>query len=341
MTDHNRWHAAVEAVVAASTACRNVGHKLVNGVMEKGDRSPVTVADFASQAVIAAILEKYAPDELLVAEEDSAELRTPEAEPILAQVVDAVAVALQRPVEREQVLAWIDRGGAEHPGEGLFWTLDPIDGTKGFLRGDQYAVALAQLDGGGVQLGVLGCPNMKTVGPDGPGGLLLAAQRGGGTLALPLNASLEAGQGRPVRVDAVTDAASARFCEPFESAHSDQGASAKIAALLGITAEPLRMDSQAKYAAVARGDASIYMRLPRGGSSYTENIWDHAAGMLCVQEAGGRVTDLDGRDLDFTRGTKLVQNRGVIATSGRIHEQVLEAAGGIVASPGAANAGSG
>ena len=56
---------------------------------------------------------------------------------------------------------------------------------------------------------------------------------------------------------------------------------------LGITAEPLRLDSQAKYAVVARGDASIYLRLPHGG--YRENVWDHAAGWLIVSEAGGRV----------------------------------------------------
>jgi 3'(2'), 5'-bisphosphate nucleotidase len=41
-----------------------------------------------------------------------------------------------------------------------FWALDPIDGTKGFLRGDQYAIALALVENREVKLGVLACPNL-------------------------------------------------------------------------------------------------------------------------------------------------------------------------------------
>jgi len=51
------------------------------------------------------------------------------------------------------VCEWIDRGGSDYARR--FWTLDPIDGTKGFLRGDQYAVALALVVDGKVQVGVL------------------------------------------------------------------------------------------------------------------------------------------------------------------------------------------
>jgi 3'(2'), 5'-bisphosphate nucleotidase len=96
-----------------------------------------------------------------------------------------------------------------------------------------------------------------------------------------------------------------------------------VARILGITDEPLRMDSQAKYAVVARGDASIYLRLPNG--DYRENVWDHAAGSLIVSEAGGRVSDADGLPLDFTSGTKLTRNRGIVASAGPVHDAVLEA----------------
>jgi len=99
-----------------------------------------------------------------------------------------------------------------------------------------------------------------------------------------------------------------------------------VAAELGITAEPRRLDSQAKYAIVARGEAQIYLRIPTK-KGYEEKIWDHAAGCLCVQEAGGRVSDLDGRDLDFSQGRTLKANRGVVATNGKIHDQVLAAVG--------------
>ena len=84
------------------------------------------------------------------------------------------------------------------------------------------------------------------------------------------------------------------------------------------------MDSQAKYAAVARGDASIYLRLPTR-KDYQEKIWDHAAGVAVITQAGGRVTDITGSPLDFTRGYTLAVNRGIIATNGAIHDAVVDA----------------
>jgi 3'(2'), 5'-bisphosphate nucleotidase len=97
-----------------------------------------------------------------------------------------------------------------------------------------------------------------------------------------------------------------------------------VAALLGIRSEPYRIDSQCKYAAVARDDASIYLRLPTR-ADYRERIWDHAAGSLLVECAGGTVTDVEGRPLDFRHGRALERNRGVVATGGSIHAEVLEA----------------
>lgn len=62
------------------------------------------------------------------------------------------------------------------------WTLDPIDGTKGFLRGGQYAVCLALLVDAKVQVGVMGCPNLALdpLEPDGEKGCLFVAVRGQG-----------------------------------------------------------------------------------------------------------------------------------------------------------------
>ena len=48
---------------------------------------------------------------------------------------------------------------------------------------------------------------------------------------------------------------------------------------------------------VAAGEAHVLLRLPREG--YVENIWDHS-GALVVEEAGGKVTDTEGRPLDFS-----------------------------------------
>jgi 3'(2'), 5'-bisphosphate nucleotidase len=313
--------AAIEAVRAASRICRAVAERLVTAdTLEKKDQSPVTVADFASQAVVCQRLERAFPGDPVVGEEDAHELRA-SASPLRAAVVRAVASEVGGEPGVAPVLSWIDRGRA-HADGARFWTLDPIDGTKGFLRGEQYAVALALIEDGDVVVGLLGCPNL----PDGAGGhgALFAAVRGEGARRFRLWDAADAA-GRPIEVAHPASPAEARFCESVESAHSDQDHSAKIAALLGITQEPYRIDSQCKYAAVAEGDASIYLRLPTR-KDYREKIWDHAAGKLVVEEAGGRVSDVDGAALDFRRGRTLAANHGVVATSGgSLHDLVIEA----------------
>jgi len=126
-----------------------------------------------------------------------------------------------------------------------------------------------------------------------------------------------------LHVPVIASTSEARYAESVESGHSNQSEAALIAQALGITSEPLRLDSQTKYAVVARGDASIYLRLPHG--DYRENVWDHAAGSLIVAEAGGRVSDASGRPLDFTRGRRLDANRGIVASAASIHERGLGA----------------
>lgn len=84
------------------------------------------------------------------------------------------------------------------------------------------------------------------------------------------------------------------------------------------------MDSQAKYGSIARGAGDIYLRLPVK-ATYQEKIWDHAAGDLIVREAGGQVTDIHGKRLDFSVGRTLANNKGVIAAPAAVHAKVLEA----------------
>jgi len=330
-TDHwgQEQQVAIAAVRCAARVCRAVAQRLVTPeTLEKKDRSPVTVADFASQAVVCSHLAQHFKQDTIIAEEDARELRGDGQETIREVVAQQVSAGLGRAVDGGQALDWIDLGGAGRggvdPSPSRFWTLDPIDGTKGFLRGGQYAVALGLIEQGRVVLGVLGCPNLPFGGDTG---VLMIAVHGGGTRVMSLWDSGEASQ--PVHVDGLVDPCRARFCESVESGHSNHGASVAIAKQLGIEADPVRMDSQAKYATVARGDASIYMRLPTR-ADYVEKIWDHAAGSIVVTEAGGRVTDVSGSELDFSRGKTLSANKGIIATNGTIHDAVIEAVASVV-----------
>src|SRR5205823_1491033 len=108
------------------------------------DKSPVTVADFGSQALIGRTLARAFPADPVIAEEDSIALRQPENAAILDQVLRHVRAEGEggSAVDATEVCRWIDHGGTSEYRE-RFWTLDPIDGTKGFLRGEQYAIALA------------------------------------------------------------------------------------------------------------------------------------------------------------------------------------------------------
>jgi len=86
------------------------------------------------------------------------------------------------------------------------------------------------------------------------------------------------------------------------------------------------MDSQAKYGIVARGEVALYLRMPSPSEpGYKENIWDHAAGAIIAEEAGGRVTDIVGRSLDFSSGTRMEKNYGILVSNGMLHEVVLKA----------------
>ena len=83
------------------------------------------------------------------------------------------------------------------------------------------------------------------------------------------------------------------------------------------------MDSQAKYGSIARGAGDLYLRLPVR-KDYEEKIWDHAAGDVIVREAGGVVSDAEGRRLDFGKGRTLRGNKGVVAAPRRVHGRVVE-----------------
>jgi 3'(2'), 5'-bisphosphate nucleotidase len=326
--NHPQVQFALQAVTQASLLARQVQAEMASHSLTKDDCSPVTVADFAAQALVAYYLQQSFPGQVLVAEETSAALQQPEMEEILQRVCDYVQRFIPTAMP-ESVCRWIDHG-AGHP-EGSFWVLDPIDGTKGFLRRGQYAVALAYVEQGQVMLGVLGCPHLRTAcHPEERGrGSLVAAQRGRGTWAAPLNGHLPLHLQQPehftrLSVSECTDPAQARLLRSYEAAHTNTAHIDRLVQHLSVQASPLRLDSQAKYAMLAAGCGEAMVRLPPDEDpDYCEKIWDQAAGALVVEESGGQISDLAGNKLDFTAGRTLRLNRGVLASNGRLHPALL------------------
>jgi 3'(2'), 5'-bisphosphate nucleotidase len=312
---------AVAAVREACTLIRNVQQSLVTQALTKSDRSPVTVADFAAQAAIARRFAEQRPDDVLVGEEDAGDLRGDASRATLEQVARFVG-ELASGATGERVCDWIDRGRAEPTAR--FWTLDPVDGTKGFLRGEQYAVALALIVNGRVEVGVLGCPNLSADGRSDIGGTgcVVAAGRGHGTWASALGSE----SWTRLVVSGRGVAKEARLLRSVESGHTNVDEMGELVVALGGTAEPVLMDSQAKYAVLAAGAGELLFRLLSAAKpDYRERIWDQAAGSIVVEEAGGKVTDLDGKTLDFSRGRTLAANRGIVASNGLLHDAALTA----------------
>ncbi len=321
---------AIAAVRAAAIVTTRVQARLDEvRAITKDDASPVTVADLASQAAIATMLAEQDPSLVLVGEEDSSFLR----QPVHASQLDATLEAARwvlPEITQAQLLDAIDLGNAEPRDEG-FWTLDPIDGTKGFLRGQQYAIALAYIVRGRPVVAVMGCPNLSLdtaqleAIPHGTGCLFIASEH-------------EATRCEPIRGEHAPSVSARVHCNEsdrplvttgsVEGAYSEtdwSGRSFRALAEHGfVLGERLKMDSQAKYAAVARGQADAYLRLP-SRPGYVEAIWDHAAGSLIAQQAGAIVTDIDGQELDFSTGERLTRNRGIVCAAPAIHAPLVEA----------------
>jgi len=324
MTSYQTERTAVrDAARLAGKLCLAIRDEMLHemGSMEKAGHEPVTVADYGAQAIVMQHLSSVFPQDGSLAEEKGSDFSRLTSDDQQLTITRHVGTLLDRTVTADDIKSWLDAG--RETDSRRRWVIDPIDGTKGFIRGDQFAVAVALLVDGEPVVGALACP-LLPFGYNGAAearGIVATAVKGQGATIEPL---LSDGPVISMQVSDRTDAASARIVESVETGHTDHSVSSAILKTAGVGGQPVRMDSQAKYAAVADGRAEIYLRMQKDG--YRERIWDHAAGALIVQEAGGIVTDLDGKPLDFSLGQTLEQNRGILATGSQpIHDAMLAA----------------
>ncbi|MBG84391.1 MAG: 3'(2'),5'-bisphosphate nucleotidase [Phycisphaerae bacterium] len=326
ISNENTLRIAIEAVAAACSVTRAAQQaREAFGSLTKDDRSPVTVADYAAQAIVAMTLQERLPDpreHALIGEEDSGDLSSEEAS-LTREGVLRLVKTYRPSADENAVLAAIDSGGHDGSGDS-YWTLDPVDGTKGFLRGQQFAIALAKIENGEVQLGVMGCPGLPVDQataldvPD-PGGVIYAAMKGRGAWEF---AGCDP-DAEPMRISCDTWNASRplRYCGSVEKAHGSVSDAARLIESLG-GGERVAVDSQCKYAIVARGQSDAYLRMPKN-AEYVEKIWDHGAGSIIAAEAGAVVSDIHGKSLDFGHGGLLKANSGVIVAVPGLHEQLI------------------
>jgi 3'(2'), 5'-bisphosphate nucleotidase len=207
-------------------------------VRHKADRSPVTDADLQAEAIIVAALSGMMSQVPIVSEEAASE------------------------------------GSAPAAGD-RFWLVDPLDGTREFVRrNDEFTVNIALVQHGRPVLGLIYAPAL---------GRLYAGCSGGG-------AHLEiAGARRPI---ACRRAPPEGLAVVTSRTHQDP--LAWQALLRGrAVASHSTAGSSLKFGLVAAGEADAY---PRTGRTWE---WDTAAGHAIVAAAGGRVTDAAGAELSY------------------------------------------
>jgi 3'(2'), 5'-bisphosphate nucleotidase len=304
---------AINLVAECSKITHNVQQQHITK-QDKADRSPVTIADYAVQAYVFQALKANFPEDNMVGEEASNLLR--EEQSLLAAVTKQVQYLLPETTS-EEICEWIDFGQGQP--KGRYWVLDPVDGTKGFLRRMQYATALALLEDGEVILGVVGCPDLEF---EGQTGVIAYAFKGQRAWWIPYDLKSEP---KPLRVSNIDSLEQLRLLRSFEDSHTDSSRIQDFVTKGGIKADPVRMDSQAKYVLLAAGQAELMMRLVSPEKAgYHEYIWDQAPGYRVLLEAGGKITDSDGKSLDFSTGRRLTKNRGIFVSNGKIHDEALK-----------------
>ncbi|KAM0739001.1 hypothetical protein ACQRIT_006738 [Beauveria bassiana] len=353
---------AEAAVLRAAILTKNVQSRV--SAVSKADATPVTVADFAAQALLISALHAAFPGDGFLGEEDSLALRNDAQlcdqvyNLVVSSAADAVASgggggdgeALASPSSVDEMLNLIDLGGAGQGGPtGRFWVMDPIDGTATFLKGQQYAVALALIENGREVVGVLACPSLKVaddggiyddvVDADGLGVLLAAVKGQGATIrrfpsaatasllsspATPLPPLLP-----PAAENSLTSRL--RFVDCQRSTSTNHGLPRTLAGRLGARYPGLDVwASHVRYAALVLGAADAWVRLGARPEAVFY-VWDNAGAQLLFTERGGRVTDFDGRVMEFGAGRDLRANRGMVAARADVHGVLLQMASEVLA----------
>ncbi|KXS93502.1 hypothetical protein AC578_5472 [Pseudocercospora eumusae] len=333
---------ACAAVQHCAVLTKEIQKKTVgqHGQIAKSDFSPVTVGDFASQALLTAAIHGVFKDDKFLGEESADQLReNPQLLEQIWQLCEKARPAfsasnLATPVSKGQLLDFIDFGGKnESSSNGRTWVFDPIDGTATFLKGQQYAINCAFLIDGKEEVGIIGCPNVlassETIKEDEIDkeglGIMIYAIRGEGAFVRPMRSD---GQLAPATKlerhgdTAKSDSLIWSDCSTYTSTilllHQ------KLAGKINTSWPGVDLfSSLMKYAALGLGRSHIVIRIFRYGS-WRSNMWDHAGGVLIFEEVGGKVTDLEGKPIDFTTGRKMTNNHGLVCAPSSVHADLLK-----------------
>ena len=277
-------------------------------------------------------LEKELENVVIIGEEDSTEISDsilPKIQEIFSQFPSMKDIDLSTKSCVEKIL----RSNKFVEGMKSYWTVDPIDGTKGFIRGDQYCVCIAMIDAEREKpiLSALACPNLMS--SDGERGLLMISIASIGNFTCKIGDEIDSLKPMP-KVPIHSNLSEAIFTGAFVSSHTNPLEIDGIKSSFANEIPVIRMDSQCKYGLLALGRAHVYYRRHSSKDpgarrdwkcDYVEAIWDNAPGYLFVKESGGQVTDFDGKDLIFPPKKHFTITGGILASmlTPELHQKVI------------------
>lgn len=232
----------IDASIAAGHEIMDVARTRID-VRHKDDRSPVTEADERAEKVILSALSRLTPDRIVIAEEQAA------------------------------------AGGLPDRVDGPFWLVDPLDGTKEFLKGgDDFTVNIALIDAGLPVLGIVYCP---------ANGRLFVGEKDSGAWQARIMPSGEISEQKTIKTRKAASPLAIVASKSHRNAETDAYLSHYPDAGL------VSVGSSLKFCLVATGEADLY---PRLGPTME---WDTAAGHGVLLAAGGRMVDEEGRDFRY------------------------------------------
>ncbi|MFW9770768.1 MAG: inositol monophosphatase family protein [Promethearchaeota archaeon] len=266
---------------------------------QKDDDSPVTLADYASQLYIINKLKENFPKDQIIAEEKFNIYLNKSTQDVIKRCYESLGLDIIRDVE-----SILNYRGPSSPRQ---WTIDPIDGTKGFQERLTYAVGIGFKVESELNVAVIGVPSYNQKGR-----AIFVAKKDQGTKVSYGNKNFQT-----VHVSKQDHIESAQMCR---SLHYDKPWVMEFASLAKIKSF-FQIDSMAKFCMIADGSADLYIKPIDKERAYS---WDFLPGTLIVKEAGGAVSDLNGESLIFKDEKCLTTAPGLIVSNGILHEDILK-----------------
>ena len=266
----------------------------------KKDDSPVTLADFASQIFIISNIKKYFPEDQIIAEEESSAFLDLDAENIIKRCYTSLNVIFE-----ENLKDTLNYRGLSSKRQ---WTVDPIDGTKGFQRDLAYAIGMGFMIQGEPTVCAIGVPNYKNTSLT-----IFSAEKNHGAKVSYGDQNFTI-----ISVSNKNDFKKFRICH---SLHYNKPWVLDFARSIGVS-NFIPLDSMVKLCMVADGSSELYIKPMNMQRSFT---WDFLPGELLVKEAGGKITDIRGNPIQYVNDKCKITAPGLIASNGIMHEELLNA----------------